>query len=383
MRSHCEHARFVWNIALQQWSCWRPGRRAAPPNGERMRQLTDARRAFPWLADGSVTVQQQALRDFDQAVRNFYAGTHRRPRWRKAGLDEGFRQIHVESHHVRRLNRRWAQVWVPKCGWVRFRWTRPVPGNVRSYRVTLDRVGRWHIAFAKKPEPIPGPGTGEVVGIDRGVTNTVALSSGELLSCPAPRLGRERRLKRRLAARCKGSNRREEARRQLARLKAREADRRNDWVEQTTTRVVRQFDVIRIEDLPVKRMSRSARGTWQHPGRNVRAKASLNRSILAQAWGRFARRLEDKAPGRVERVDPAYTSQTCSACGYREQSNRESQAKFCCRACGYVDHADVNAARNVRRGTHGGSAGSHPDGQAPPTPAALAANREPQLVLRG
>lgn len=68
-------------------------------------------------------VQQQALRDFDQAMRNFYGGTHRRPSWRKAGRDEGFRIVAIKPEHMRRLNRRTGQVWIPKAGWVRFRWS--------------------------------------------------------------------------------------------------------------------------------------------------------------------------------------------------------------------------------------------------------------------
>jgi putative transposase len=79
---------------------------------------------------GSQTVQQQALRDFDRAMRNFFAGTHRRPTWRKAGRHEGFRIVAVRSGRVRRLSRKVAAVWVPKAGWVRFRWSRPVPDGV-------------------------------------------------------------------------------------------------------------------------------------------------------------------------------------------------------------------------------------------------------------
>jgi len=96
-------------------------------------------------------------------------------------------------------------------------------------------------------------------------------------------------------------------------------------------------------------MTRSARGTIEQPGRNVRAKAGLNRSILAGGWGVFVARLQDKAPGRVEKVNPAYTSQTCAACGLVDARNRESQA-FRCVGCGHRAHADVNAARNIAAG---------------------------------
>ena len=86
-------------------------------------------------------VQQQALRDFAQAVANFFTGIHGKPTWRKAGRHEGFRIVAVKPTHIRRLSRRLGEVWVPKAGWVRFRWSRPVPA-AKSYRVTCDRAGR-------------------------------------------------------------------------------------------------------------------------------------------------------------------------------------------------------------------------------------------------
>jgi len=315
--------------------------------------LTEARAAFAWLRAGSQVVQQQALRDFAPALRNFFGGAHRRPTWRKAGQHEGFRQVGVRAEHSRRLNRRHGQVWVPKLGWVRFRWTRPVPDGVRSYRVTRDRAGRWHVAFAAVPAPIPAPGTGRVVGVDRGVAVSAALSTGELLHVPMLTVVEERRvvrLRRRLARCQRGSRRRARVKGALARLSARAKDRRKDWVEKVSTDLARRFDVIRVERLRVRDMTRSARGTLAAPGRRVRQKAGLNRAILAQGWGLLVSRLEHRAAGRVERVVAAYTSLTCSACGHRASESRESQASFRCVACGLRLNADVNAVRNIAAG---------------------------------
>ena len=180
---HCRHARFVWNLAVEQHRHWQPGRHA-PGYNEQCAQLTQARAEYDWLAAGSQTVQQQALRDFAQAMRNFFHGTHGRPTWRKAGTHEAFRQVGVKPRYIQRLNRRYGQVWIPKVGWVRFRWTRAIADTVKSYRVTLDRLGRWHIAFATIPDPLPGPGDSSVVGVDRGVAVAVALSNGQLLHAP-------------------------------------------------------------------------------------------------------------------------------------------------------------------------------------------------------
>jgi putative transposase len=374
---HCSDARYVWNLAVEQHAWWRPGRGSAPGYLEQSRQLTAARADNPWLAEGSHTVQQQALRDFARAMAGFFAGTHGRPSWRKAGRDEGFRVTGQRGRdwHVSRLSRNWGQVRVPKVGWVRFRWSRDVPADARSFRVTRDRAGRWHVAFAAIPDPVQGPGTGEAVGIDRGVKVSAALSTGEMLTAPAltaHEQARLRGLQRKLARAERGSCRRSRVKTGIARLNARETDRRKDWCEKASTDIARRFDVIRVEDLNIRNMTRSAKGTAEQPGRNVRQKAGLNREISRSGWGLLVRRLEDKAPGRVEKVPPAYTSQRCSACGHVDGRSRESQARFRCTACGYAGDADVNAARNIAAGhavkARGGDGASRP------------VNREPQLL---
>jgi putative transposase len=381
LRDHCGHARYVWNLAVEQHSHWHPGRACAPGYLEQCRQLTRARAENPWLAAGSHTVQQQALRDFARAMTAFFdpANPAGRPSWRKAGRDEGFRITGRRGRQwdVRRLSRKTGQVWVPKAGWVRFRWSRPVPPGVKSYRVTMDRAGRWHVAFAVIPAPVPAPGDGQVVGIDRGVAVSAALSTGEMLHAPAltgPERTRLRRLQRTLARAARGSHRRGRVRDAIARLRARETDRRKDWAEKTSTGIARRFDLIRVEDLQIGHMTRSAKGTRENPGRNVRAKAGLNRGILGSGWGLLVRRLEDKAPGRVEKIRAAFTSQRCSACGRVDRDSRESQAVFRCTACGFACHADVNAAINIAAGHAVTARGG--DGITRPV------NREPQLLLQ-
>ena len=353
LRDHCAQARFVWNLAVEQHRHWRPGRKSAPGYLAQCRQLTQVRAEHPWLAAGSQMVQQQALRDFARALANCFGGTHRRPSWRKAGRNEGFRVVAVKPRDVRRLSRHVGAVRVPKAGWVRFRWSRAVPAGLKSCRVTRDRAGRWHVAFAAVPAPVPAPGNGQTVGVDRGVAVSAALSTGELLAVPGPG-GAERarllRLQRTLARVRRGSNRRGRVRQAIARLKARQTDRRTDWAEKASTGIARRFDLIRVEDLQIRNMTRSARGMAGNPGRNVRHKSGLNRAILAQGWGLLARRLQDKAPGRVEKITPHFTSQRCSACGHVDPKSRQSQARFVCTTCGFAGHADVNAARNIAAG---------------------------------
>jgi putative transposase len=322
-----------------------------------------------------VVVQQQALRDHAQALTNYFNSTHRKPTWRKAGRAEGFRIVALRPGQIRRLNRRWGRVFIPKAGWVRFRWSQALP-ETRSFRVKLDRAGRWHVAFAAIPDPIKGPGTGQLVGLDRGVAVSAALSTGELHICPRLSVGQQlrlTRLQRRLARAKRGSNRRAAVKHAIARLKAREADVRKDWAEQLSTDLARTYDMIRVEDLRITDMTRSARGTIDNPGRHVRAKAGLNRAILASGWGLLIRRLEQKAPGRVEKISPAFTSQRCSACGHVAGDNRKSQAVFSCSACGYCCNADVNAAKNIAAGHAVTARGGPPSGRP--------VNREPQSAL--
>ena len=175
-----------------------------------------------------------------------------------------------------------------------------------------------------------------------------------------------RKAERRKARAAKGSPGQSAERARIARLRAREADRRKDWCEKVSTGLARRFDLIRFEDLRITNMTRSAKGTARNPGSNARAKSGLNRAILAQGWGLLVRRTQDKAPGRVEKVRAAYTSLRCSACGWIDKNSRDSQAGFCCIACGFICNADINASINIAAGHAGG------------TPASV---REPQLLV--
>ncbi|MER6081722.1 transposase [Streptomyces sp. NPDC001833] len=344
MLLHCTHARYVWNLAVEQRAHWKPGHRPAPGFAEQRRQLTEARRDNEWLAAGNADVQQQALKDFDQAKKSRFTSGFGEPTWRRKRVHEGFRvvgtdrvpeyepdgspklnrmtgkQVMGRSVVVCKLNRRWAQVKVPGCGWVRFRLSARGRGArlpaAKTFRVTY-RNGQWHAAFAVVPDPAPAPGTGEVVGVDRGVTITAALSDGRKLNCPqltVKERAQIRKHERRAARAPKGSALKAAAHARVARFKAREVNRRKDWCEKTSTMLAKTCDVIRFEKLNIKNMTRSAKGTVQQPGSNVRQKAGLNRGILAQGWGLLRRRTEQKAPGRVEDVPAPYTSLRCSAC---------------------------------------------------------------------
>lgn len=356
LKRHCADARFVWNLAVEQLNWGRAGR-FLPGSAERQHQLAEARQAFAWLRDGSSSVQQQALRDFDRAIAGFFGGTHGKPTWRRKHAHEGFC---VRDTKVRVHNRKWAEVAVPKLGWVRFRLTRPLPGTLGMARITCDRAGRWHVSFPAPQTEVPDAGrTGRSVGIDRGVATTIATSDGQMLRAPVMRRRERKRLARcqaDLARQDKGSRRRSRSKARIARLHLRVADRRRDWVEKTTTRLATNYELIAVEALAVRNMVRrpKPRPDPDKPGQflpnGAAAKSGLNRSIHANCWGLFALRLTQKmsASGTSLAVVPAqYSSQQCSGCGHTSPENRKSQAEFRCQACGHRDHADRNAAATI------------------------------------
>ncbi|WP_307821908.1 RNA-guided endonuclease InsQ/TnpB family protein [Streptomyces coffeae] len=364
---------------MEQHSHWRSGKKPAPGFAEQCRQLTGARRDNEWLGAGNADVQQQALKDFAKAKNARFTSGFGEPTWRKKYQHEGFRVIGTDRVPefepdglpklnpktgkqvmgrlvvVQKLNRRWAQVKVPGCGWVRFRLTRSELPSSKTFRISF-RNNQWHLAFAVIPEPIERPGTGEVVGIDRGVTITAALSDGRKLNCPQLTVGERARIRkhqRRAARAPKGSAHKTVEYAKVAKLKAREANRRKDWCEKTSTMLAQSCDLIRFEKLNITNMTRSAKGTAGQSGKNVRQKAGLNRGILAQGWGLLRQRTEHKAPGRVEDVPAPYTSLRCSACGWIEKKSRKSQADFECVSCGFTCNADENSAINVAAGRGG------------------------------
>jgi transposase len=357
LERHCADARYVWNLAVEQFNWGRSGR-SAPGPAARQKQLAEAREEFEWLAAGSSAVQQQALRDFDRAVAGFFDGVYQRPTWRRKHLDEGFC---IRDSRVETVNRKWAHAFVPKLGLVKFRLSRPLPdGKLGMARVTC-KAGRWHVSFpAPQPEVPATPGREErMVGIDRGVKTTLALSDATMLRAPVMRRGEQKKLVRlqRQLARCrKRSARRGKVQARIAKLHARVADRRRDWVEKTTTRITATYGVIAVEKLPTRNMVRAPKpkpdpnneGHYLPNGKA--AKAGLNKGIYANCWGVIAQRLEHKTSASgtaLIEVPAAYSSLECRNCGHNVKENRKSQAEFRCVQCGHEDHADTQAANTI------------------------------------
>jgi len=291
-------------------------------------------------------VLQQCLKDLDRAYTNLYAGRAGSPTYRKKFLRDAFRYpqgFRVEGNWL----------YLPKIGVVRFWKSRTIDGTIKN--VTISRLGpHWLVAFQVEQElPDPVHPSTAAVGIDLGVTLFAAFSDGRLhppLNASRRAEQKKARMQRRLAGMVKYSQNWKKHQQRIARLDIRIANCRHDFLHKLSTETSKNHAVICLEDLQVRHMSRSARGTVEEPGRHVAAKAGLNKAILDQGWRTFRTMLEYKQRwrgGEVIAVDPRYTSQTCPVCGHVSAHNRPQQALFSCTQCGYSYHADVVAAQNI------------------------------------
>jgi len=359
----CGVVRLVYNLALEQRRTWagKPyaGGLSRNFNANGMsRELSDLRKAFDWIGEVSQTAQNQALLDLDKAYANFFAGRANYPRPRRKFHNDAFRQVGREIA-VRALNRNWSEVKIPKVGWVRYRDSRPLARradgslDIRNATISRRAGGGWEISFSLRCAVADFPVQASAVGVDRGVSIPFALSTGEMVRLPA-QMGRLsaalRRAQKAMSRRKRGSARYARARARQAALKARAARTRAHVAHVLSRDLVRRHGMVAIEDLKIRSMTRSARGTLEVPGRNVRQKAGLNREILNVGWYAFEQMLSyklEETGGTLVKVPAAYTSQTCSSCGHVDAESRENQATFSCTACGARANADINAARNI------------------------------------
>lgn len=343
--------RLIYNVALEQRrDFWRQylateGMHISMPS--QSRELTALRAEFDWISAVPATIQGAALNDLDRAYKDFFKGKSAYPSARRSGQHDSMR-FGARDVSVRQLNAKWAEVRLPKVGWVRFRSTRPITGALKTMTLTR-RSGKWSAAFTSDIGDAPAQISAlPAVGIDRGVVNTLTLSTGEHIRLPDPTAleRRKRKAQRVLSRRKRGSVRYAKQRRRVASIAAKIARVRSNALHVASADIARRFGVVALEDLKVAKMTRRARGS------GAKQKAGLNRSILAQGWTAFAAMVEYKLEatgGRVVYVPAAHTSQTCAACGVIDPRSRKSQAVFRCVHCGHEDHADINAALEISR----------------------------------
>lgn len=347
--------RFLWNLALEQRSqAWKHDRHSVRYHAQ-AGELVDLKVFAPWVAEAPSHCLQQTLRDLDGAFQNFFSGRAAYPTFRKKFQRDSFRFPDPKQFVVDETRQR---IKLPKLGWVPYRNGKgrhalKLSGAPKS--VTVSREGKhWFISVLCESEVAePRPNLAPGVGVDLGVAQAITLSTGEVLAVLGRPRGEERRLarlQRALQRKKRGSRNRSKARTRLAEFQARIARRRRDAIHKATTHLAKNHGLVVVEDLRVKDMTASAKGTMEVPGRNVKAKAGLNRVILDKGFGEIRRQLDYKCRwygSTLVAVNPAYTSQQCSACGYTEAGNRKTQASFVCLTCGHAENADQNAAKNI------------------------------------
>lgn len=355
MRRFAGACRFVFNRALALQNENHEAGNKYIPYGKMASWLVEWKNATEtqWLKDAPSQLLQQSLKDLERAYKNFFQKRAAFPRFKKRGQNDAFRYPQGVK-----LDQENSRIFLPKLGWMRYRNSRQVTGVVKNVTVSQS-CGKWHISIQTESEvSTPVHPSASMVGLDAGVAKLATLSDGTVFE-PVNSFQKNQktlaRLQRQLSRKVKFSNNWQKQKRKIQRLHSRIANIRRDYLHKVTTTVSKNHAMIVIEDLKVSNMSKSAAGTVSQPGRNVRAKSGLNRSILDQGWYEMRRQLEYKQlwrGGQVLAVSPAYTSQRCTCCGHTAKENRLSQSKFRCQVCGYTANADVNGARNILAAGH-------------------------------
>lgn len=309
--------------------------------------------AIQWLKESPSQPLQQTLKDLERAYKNFFAKRADFPRFKKKGQSDSFR--YPQGCKLDQAN---SRIFLPKLGWVRYRNSRVVLGVVKNVTVS-GKQGKWFVSIQTEREiETPVHPSTAMVGIDMGITRFATLSDGSYFA-PLNSFKRQEqalaKAQRAMSRKQKFSNNWKKAKANVQLIHARIGNARRDYLHKATTTISQNHAMVCIEDLQVRNMSKSASGTTETPGKNVRAKSGLNKSILDQGWFEFRRQLDYKLAwngGQLVAVPPRNTSRTCPCCGHVAKENRLSQAKFECVECGFEENADLVGAINVLRVGH-------------------------------
>ena len=353
MNSFAGSCRFVWNKALavqkerlaEEQSCMSYPKMAAELVNWKQQENT----AF--LKDVHSQILQQKLMELNQALQEAFDKTNPKqfPRFKKKGHSvDSFR--YPQGFKIEEAN---SRVFLPKIGWIRYINSRKIEGTPKN--MTVKRDGEhWYVSIQSEFEiEEPVHESSSEVGIDMGIAQFATLSDETVipaLNSYAKHEAKLRKEQRKLSRKVKFSNNWKKQVKKIQKCNRRIRNVRYDFLQQKTTEISKNHALTVVEDLKTANMSKSASGTKEAPGKKVRAKSGLNKSILDQGWREFRRQLEYKQHwrgGKVIAVQPQYTSQRCSRCGYISPNNRKTQSQFSCASCGHEANADLNAARNI------------------------------------
>jgi putative transposase len=342
-------ARFAWNRALSfQKELLDSGRRCLSYESLTL-QLPVWKKEFPFLKDVHSQILQQRLKELCRAIDAAFDPKDARefPKFKKKHKST------ASFRYPQGFKLNGNCVFLPKIGWMCFYRSRSIEGMPKNCTVS-KRGQHWYISVQTVIDiATPVHPSSSFAGADMGVRNTLTMSNGTIYRA-ANSFGvmssKLAAMQRRLSRMVKRSNNWKKQKRKINRLHVRIADMRKDRHHKVSSEISKNHAVLVLEDLKVKSMSASAKGTVDKPGKNVKRKSALNRSILDQGWYELRRQIEYKMSwlgGRVVLVHPAGTSQTCSCCGHVSTENRPSQALFYCVKCGHTENADVNAAKVI------------------------------------
>ncbi len=350
MMQFCGCARYVYNRTLSlEKSLYKKDSKHSFKYSEAANRLPGWKKKNPFLKKCHSQVLQQSLKDLDRAYTNFFEKRGNVPKYKKKYRHDSIRFPQgVELDEVKQ------QIRLPKIGWMGYRKSRDIIGTIKN--VTVSRRGeKWDVSIQTEYEVVSSAPNPSEIGIDMGVKRFATLSNGDFVE-PLNAFKQEQeklaKLQRKLARQKKGSRNSRKTKRKIARLHRYIADSRRDFLHKISTKIAKNHSIICVEDLKVSNMSASAGGTKESPGKNVKQKSGLNRSILDQGWYGFFQMLSYKLEqrgGKLIKVDPRNTSRTCPRCGLASAENRKSQATFACIGCGYRSNADEVGAINILR----------------------------------
>jgi len=254
---------------------------------------------------------------------------------------------------MNQLSRKAGQVKLPKLGIIRFTKSREIEGRIKHITISKN-CNKWYIAFNCE-QSISQPETRQKssIGIDRGIKTFAQCSDGTTILSISPlkkNLNRLGKLQRKLAKKKKFSSNWRKTKAKIGKQHQYIANSRKDFLHKVSSQLAKSHSLIVMEALKTKDMSKSAKGTQENPGTNVKAKSGLNRSILDQGWYMFEQFLRYKLNwkgGELILINPKNTSVRCRICGYVSKENRIIQAEFFCLNCGHSENADVNASINI------------------------------------
>ena len=268
-------------------------------------------------------------------------------------MGDGFR--FPEPKHIQVKHKK---IKLPKLGWIKFYQSRAIDGNIKNATVTHS-AGHWYVSIQVELDIGTPAHTGtSAIGIDMGINKYVALSTGAYEDPINPFKKYQDKLaqaQQRLSKKKKFSENWKKQKKRIQKIHSKIAHVRKDFQHKLSTKLSNSHAMIVVEALKIGNMSRSASGTLDDPGKNVKAKSGLNKSILDQAWGEFKRQIGYKLVwkgGIYLEVPAPYTSQTCSVCGEKDKASRQSQERYVCTSCGYEANADINAAKNILAAGH-------------------------------